>query len=565
MNKISQPHRLIIWITYLLALISISWYLFKSPIPPTAEQGLWFYSCLASIVLGELITSPYFTSPADVISNTIAAIISLLAVNAWALNLQEFNKVLWTVVIGFNTFILLLSIVLIVIKNSAKPNVSRLSKVFFIVTSVLGNHRVIFSTVMVYALISFHYQKPVECITISLTWVLLIAIHPIEKIWNIANRIHEIYSQPISESVGQVVGYEFPNIILVKHQPDINLNFGDPIVVQGDNGQGALGCALDQIGFTGELWHRVLRFPAECQPDQGRLKSINGQNTQGVFKYEIDPNVHCNIQDQIDRVNNLLVGIVAPDSDVMKLKIELVRTDVDIYEGRLVEVVIGTDKVLYQIINGLTREEIVEQRNSRGYVRAEARKLGKWDDNHFRSVKWVPLPNTPVYIVNIEEPPYDNDSIGFIPFTNYHIAMDLNYLVTHNTAILGILGVGKTYLALELIERMIAQRIKVICLDLTNQYSTELSPYFDNDASTDEISALLAIGIRGRNKVNLNVEEGVRIVQFRAELKHRISAFLRSEDPREMLRVYNPAGFEVWRQDSRAYQNTAAMATLTLC
>jgi hypothetical protein len=167
MNKISQPHRLIIWITYLLALISISWYLFKSPIPPTAEQGLWFYSCLASIVLGELITSPYFTSPADVISNTIAAIISLLAVNAWALNLQEFNKVLWTVVIGFNTFILLLSIVLIVIKNSAKPNVSRLSKVFFIVTSVLGNHRVIFSTVMVYALISFHYQKPVECITIS--------------------------------------------------------------------------------------------------------------------------------------------------------------------------------------------------------------------------------------------------------------------------------------------------------------------------------------------------------------------------------------------------------------
>lgn len=565
MNKISQPHRLIIWIIYLLALLGVSWFLFKSPIPPTAEQGLWFYSCLASIVLGELITSPYFTSPADVISNSIAAIISLLAVNAWTLNLQEFNKVLWTVVISFNILILLLSIVLIVIKNSSKPNVSRLSKVFFVFSSMLGNHRVVFSTVMLYALISFHIQKPVECITISLTWVLLIAIHPIEKLWNIANRIRDIYSQPISETVGQVVGYEFPNIILVKHQPNTILTFGDPIVVQGDNGQGALGCALDQIGFTGELWHRVLRFPAECQPDQDQLKSINGHNAQGVFKYEVDPNVNRNIQDQIDRVSKLLIGIVAPDSDVMKLKIELVRTDVDLYEGRLVEVVIGTDTVLFQIVNGLTREEIVEQRNSRGYVRAEARKLGKWDNDNFRSVKWVPLPNTPVYLVNIEEPPFDMNSIGFIPFTNYHISMDLNFLVTHNTAILGILGVGKTCLALELIERMIAQRIKVISLDLTNQYITELSPYFDLDACTEEIGALQAIGVRGRNQVNLNVEEGGSIVQFRAELKNRLAAFLRSENPREMLRVYNPAGFEVWRQDSRAYQNTAAMATLTHC
>jgi len=66
MKKLSQPSRLIIWILYIFALLGLSCYLYNSPIPPTSEQGLWFYSCLASIVLGELITSPYFTSPADV-------------------------------------------------------------------------------------------------------------------------------------------------------------------------------------------------------------------------------------------------------------------------------------------------------------------------------------------------------------------------------------------------------------------------------------------------------------------------------------------------------------------
>ena len=85
MNKLTQLHRLIIWLLYIFALLGLSWYLYNSPIPPTSEQGLWFYSCLASIVLGELITSPYFTSPADVISNTIAAIITILTVNPWTL------------------------------------------------------------------------------------------------------------------------------------------------------------------------------------------------------------------------------------------------------------------------------------------------------------------------------------------------------------------------------------------------------------------------------------------------------------------------------------------------
>ena len=50
MKYISQPNRLIIWLLYILALLALSMYLYGSPIPPTTEQGLWFYHVSASIL-----------------------------------------------------------------------------------------------------------------------------------------------------------------------------------------------------------------------------------------------------------------------------------------------------------------------------------------------------------------------------------------------------------------------------------------------------------------------------------------------------------------------------------
>ena len=73
--------------------------------------------------------------------------------------------------------------------------------------------------------------------------------------------------------------------------------------------------------------------------------------------------------------------------------------------------------------------------------------------------------------------PIDPESIGHFPSTAYSVGLkNVHELVTHNTAILGILGVGKSMLSIELIERMMAEGIKVICLDLTNQYQQELAP-----------------------------------------------------------------------------------------
>jgi DNA helicase HerA-like ATPase len=135
-------------------------------------------------------------------------------------------------------------------------------------------------------------------------------------------------------------------------------------------------------------------------------------------------------------------------------------------------------------------------------------------------------------------------------------------LVTHNTAVLGILGVGKTYLALELVERMIEHGIKVVCLDLTNQYAEQLAPFYDASTQENKIKELKELGPAGKTNCQKNVEEGGSIGNFTKKLRQILTDFL-SLQSSEKLAIYNPAEFEVWRQDSKPFQGIASMASLT--
>jgi len=135
-------------------------------------------------------------------------------------------------------------------------------------------------------------------------------------------------------------------------------------------------------------------------------------------------------------------------------------------------------------------------------------------------------------------------------------------LITHNTAILGILGVGKSFLALELVERIINEDIKVICLDLTNQYKSELSPHYSVELAEPQIERLKGIGEAGKENVQQNVEEGGSLLRFKAQVLTDLRGFLASNNTNRCV-IYNPSDFEVWRQDSKPYNNQASMASLT--
>jgi DNA helicase HerA-like ATPase len=119
--------------------------------------------------------------------------------------------------------------------------------------------------------------------------------------------------------------------------------------------------------------------------------------------------------------------------------------------------------------------------------------------------------------------------------------------VTHNAAILGILGVGKSMLAIELVERMLTVGIKVICLDLTNQYAKELSDFYDSAYEKGCLDKIRKAGDADRGKCADNPEEGGSLPALTRAIFEDLQEFLKPENPRK-LKIYNPSQLTATKQ-----------------
>ena len=154
----------------------------------------------------------------------------------------------------------------------------------------------------------------------------------------------------------------------------------------------------------------------------------------------------------------------------------------------------------------------------------------------------MPETFTPVY--RIDKPLNNNKDvdkrIGILPNTNFEIDLkDINSLVTHNTAILGILGIGKSCLTFEILKKITKETdCKIICVDLTGQYEKELPLYLDSDNLTIDIS------IDSKNKLNETkkqvgdkniVESWGNVKQYKKELTKNIGEFQKDEKKRVLI------------------------------
>jgi len=286
---------------------------------------------------------------------------------------------------------------------------------------------------------------------------------------------------------------------------------------------------------------KLLDLPTEAQDIVEVLAktiptgSVATIQPEGYLKRVLD-------QETYTRQAEELVGLVAENTSINKLYVEVIKESA-VSEGAVLEASIKGTPVLYQITDGLTREEIVFQRNTRGYARAEARKIGRWDSakGNFKLVKWIPAMHSPVFQGTGPLKDLDDTAIGSLPLTKYPIKIkNIHELVTHNTAILGILGVGKSFIAIELLERMFVDGIKVVCLDLTNQYAQELSPFYDFEGEAKCLERIRAAADKDRDKVEDSRSKGGSFDNLKEAIYQDLAAFL-SEGCGAKLKIYNPA------------------------
>ncbi|MEQ8251205.1 MAG: DUF87 domain-containing protein [Oceanibaculum nanhaiense] len=550
--------RAIALLLYVVVLLIVQSLFVDTGLKPN-ENAIWLYGGIASLLFGSRILNPYFTPPSGALINGVTSLLALVSALPVVLPGTPEAYILGTL-IAFCAVVTLVSILLLIFRPPLGEEPSTAWIVFERAVIGLGSPNIIFGVLIMAAVWLFHRDAPVEVFAILATLIVIAVFQPFEAVVKYVLWFLE-RPKPINRAdlIGSVVAHQSPGIVLVRQAQAQTITRGTPMVLSDQHGPPQLGVALNYVGRDEGNLLRVLTTSLPRR--LAALHDSSAQATSGMamsIAVTDEDKTDIRALQWIDR----LCGIVDTETSPEYLQFEVIN-EAGLAEGALVEVRIGdTQRVIYQVVDGVTRDEVVQQKNKYGYARAKARKIGTWDDQgrRFCPVPWMPRMNAPVFLLEQLEGGPEDDCIGHFPATPYGVRLDPSECVTHNTAILGILGVGKSYLAIELVERMIAQGIKVLCLDLTNQYETLLNDFLDPAFEAERKAELEAAGAGGA--AHQNKELGGSRNTFVLAVIQQIKDFLDPNDD-HYLRVYNPAQFRVTKQVSGWNSETAAFLKLT--
>ena len=307
--------------------------------------------------------------------------------------------------------------------------------------------------------------------------------------------------------------------------------------------------------------------------------------TSEISKIFADQSIFKNhTEDIIYKINDVpetsyldkFVGIVTENSSISKIKF-IYNSKASIQEGQLLEIKVGNKNVpvFYQIVEGITKIEQLENKNETGLIIGEAIQLGTWDQEkvRFEQFGWVPDINSPVYIASEIENVELSDGefqIGHIPNTNFPVIINKDLALTHHTAVLGVTGTGKSVFSRNLIREYLKdETIKAICIDFTGEYRgkfPDLNPFkIVSDAKEVKLyEAFEWISNELEKFGNQQSKEGLKKCDdfIKETLKEGLDAFLKSEETRlclfELPDVSNTASIlEYTRQLFKALFNIA--------
>jgi hypothetical protein len=525
-------------------------------LPAATPDGLWFYTAAVSLILGDLIVHPYFVGPKDSLALSITA-----AIAVWVVLQQQgvqatplTTAVLWLCLAGATV-----AVGAMIFGRIEHPRLKAFGEVAKEISTTLSHPKAVLTAVFAVALAEFHVDDSRETALVVLTWAVLIGVQPERPLYWVWQRLRPGPSK--ASDFGGIAAYRTPGLLLVRHESESRAELGTFLVCRDSSGPVRLVIALDHTGRDEVLLLRCLELDVPNDQERWRRDSARALGPDRVGKIDgaSVPDVVKATVPILTRLGRFL-GIVDERTDIQTLYFEVIEPR-DVAEGHLVQVTIRGEPVVYQVTNGVTREEVIHRRHTHGYARAEATKVGTWNpgQKRFERATWLPRLNSPVTQVDPVGKAADVATVGHFPGSAYPVQIsDVHELVTHNTAILGILGIGKSMLAIELVERMLAEDIKVVCLDLTDQYAAELDAWLTRELDEASASKIAAAGEEDRDKFADNPEHGGSFPRMKDALAAELTEFVDSDDRR--LMILNPARFGATRQDSepRSYQEKGA-------
>lgn len=531
------------------------------------KYNLLFISGALLLVFGAYLTEPYFTKPVDIITNATAVILALLSIN----EPDSF------VGYGFllTTSYLLLCISILVIFLHRLNLLSKLQYFFYSAITIIGQSKVAFSAIYLATIVSYFDNEPIEFSFLLTFWVVFITGFLVENI--IVKFSYVVTHNKVNKkALGQAIGCENPFTYKVE------MNFfthglthiekGKLVYLSLDRNNGALGIIVNEKQLINKKWLTVYMLEEDGCLLNVNLKTNNISSDEKtifshsnyLYSFDID-SLEADERSKVEgnflyKSRDSFVGYVTKGSDINKIFFHSLIDSSNanysnIKEGAVLNVQIHNKKALFQIIDGKTTEEQLENHDVYGHTTGVARKLGRYNlaSQELETAEWLPNIYSPIFLDNTVVENKNDLSIGVLPTTNLEIVIkEPDSLITHNTAILGILGIGKSCLTFELIQKALAETdAKIICIDITNEYKKELSFYIDENLIQDELPTLCLTELKDGNVTGAagNPNSWGNVALYKNKLSEEIKNFADSEDKKVL--ILNPD----WHSVSKAGSN----------
>ncbi len=482
MNRVARLTFLMLGILIFLGIGKLSTGSFKF-----AVSDFWFTAGILMVLLLSLVDQPHFSKDANVFVNATTAWVSLFIVA------PAQRTGLWCIFAAWAGYLLVSSCVLILLRNRELASEGPAIQFFSRLNREIGRPEAIFSAFFLWGVfLQFSYPAhtlPLNCLL--LFW----AIFMILNVPSIANTIGGIFSRIEtngSSVAGLLVAIHSPRIAEVQFSPELPQRLvGHEVTLKlAHGGIAAEGTIFDDRVTAGRRVGRIhLSIFGEKWPEVSK-----GDKIIVEFKTPLD-----------EKVSRRPLGVVCPGSSIGELILDI-DPRIELHEGQVVSVIHSGRVSYYQIVGARVIEAPLQDGNVSQGVRVVCGQLGLWESERatFEPIDWV-APAGELVELSLDDAekkvPKDRANVGFVPSSSFPIHVGIEDSITHNTALVGVTGSGKSYLAFHLIEAYLDAGIKVLILDITRQHyqflqhrkPTTLKAAADVAAWIDNTESLLGI------------------------------------------------------------------------
>ncbi len=414
----------------------------------------WFTSGLLLLILLAIVDQPHFSKDANVFVNGVTGLVALLAVPGTR------RDWVWLVFLWWAWGLVSVSYLLILKRSSAlRAEPSWVQLASRIVRSI-GRPQTLFSAFFLWGVLTQFTPDALAYRALLLFWSVFMILNLPGVATTVADAL--VPRQQRAASAARIRSQLAPRLIELEVTPEApNKLIGKQVSFMKGDEVLYSGTVVDDRTVAG------LRTASAVVA--AGVNSLNASFAEPVVRFD----------DEAAAAQ--AVGVVCSGTTTTTLRVS-VNAEQSLSEGRLLSVPLqGTEEAYYQIVSAQVSEESLGRDNGYHLIQVSAAQLGTWhaDGARFQPVQWVAPPGEAVSAIDPDaEPakvPAERYMVGTVPHSPFPVHVDLQDIVTHNTAILGVTGSGKSFLSLHLTRGLAAAGVKVLILDASRQHFLHLA------------------------------------------------------------------------------------------